>query len=111
MKTITVDGEKFVRQVDVKTALPKGDVTNPFMEVGKEYLVQTVTHYYTGRLLWVGQNEIAMEDVAWIVDTGRFHKFCQGEMANEVEPIGGPVVVGRGAIVAMFQRKVILEVK
>jgi len=111
MKTKTIDGEKFVRASDIKKKLPKGDSSNPYLEVGKEYFVQTVTQYYTGRLLWVGDKEICMEDVAWIADTGRFHKFCQGEMAKEVEPIGVPVVIGRGAIVSAFEREVILEVK
>jgi hypothetical protein len=41
-------------------------------EIGQSYLIRTVTHYYTGRLVAVDGNELLIEEAAWIADTGRF---------------------------------------
>jgi hypothetical protein len=107
---IVVEGEKYVKKSTikekVKLVIPKGKPDNPFMEIGMEYFIRTVTHYFTGRLIWVGEKEIALEDVAWIADTGRFNQFVKGETVNEVEPFpqGSKVIVGRGAIIDMVER-------
>lgn len=106
MKTINIDGVEYVKKSDVaRIVLPEGDKSNPFMVVGKDYFIRTVTHYFTGRLVWVGDKEIAIEDAAWIPDTGRFNEFVKGETVNEVEPFpAGVVIVGRGAIIDMCER-------
>ena len=113
MKTITIDGEKFVKLSDVPKMKPlEGDASNPYLIVGNDYFIQTVTHYYTGRLVWIGHQEIAVEQAAWIADTGRFHQFMSGEMANEVELYGnGTLLISRGSIVSMIKRKLIFESK
>ena len=68
-------------------------------KVGKAYLIRTVTHYYTGRLVLVTEKELELEDVAWIADTGRFYDcLVKGEL-KEIEPFTANVIVGRGAIV------------
>ncbi len=84
----------------------KVDVSNPYLEIGKDYFIRTVTHYFTGKLIWVGQQELALEDVAWIVDTGRFNEFVQGKTVNEVEPYpkSQVVLIGRGSIIDMTQK-------
>lgn len=111
MKEIKIDGEVFVRKSDIKEKtewkVPKGDTSNPFMEVGKNYFIRTVTNYFTGRLIWVGDKEMAFEDVAWIADTGRFNEFLEGKTVNEVEPYpkGSTVIIGRGALVDMTEIK------
>lgn len=91
----------------------KSDTSNPFMEVGGEYFIQTVTHYFTGRLIWVGVQELCFEDVCWIADTGRFHQFISGAEPNEAEPYkkGDKVIIGRGAMISMSPRGLILQVK
>jgi hypothetical protein len=117
MKMITVDGVEYVAKKDVKEKIqikaPEGDKSNPFMEVGKPYFIRTVTHYFTGRLIWVGEKEIALEDVCWIADTGRFHQFLASNTVNESEPFpkGTTVIVGRGSIIDMTEHKLILDVK
>ena len=70
----------------------------PFQK-GKNYLIRTVTHYYTGRLVAIFEKELVLEDAAWIADTGRFATALKSGNLNEVEPMEGPVVVGRGAII------------
>ena len=68
-------------------------------KIGEKYLIRTVTNYLTGRLVWVGEQELVMEDAAWIADTGRFSDAINKGTLGEVEPIGTPVIVGRGSIV------------
>ena len=108
IKKIKIDNEEYIRVADLpkpKVVAPHGDKSNPFMEVGKDYFIRTVTHYYTGRLIWVGEKEIVLEDAAWIADTGRFNDFVAGRSVNEVEPYPSqPVIIGRGAIIDMTEK-------
>lgn len=68
-------------------------------KIGEKYLIRTVTNYLTGRLVSVGSQELVIDDAAWIADTGRFADALKTGKLNEVEPIGSPVIVGRGSIV------------
>ncbi len=115
---ITIDGEVYMlkKSVKEKIRVPKGDQSNPFLEVGKVYFIRTVTHYFTGRLIWVGEKELALEDVAWIADTGRFNEFMKDKnKVNESEPFpeGSVVIIGRGSLIDMAEYKpsLILSVK
>ena len=74
-------------------------------EVGKAYLIRTVTMTLTGRLVAVTSQELALEDAAWIADTGRFADAVRTGQFNEVEPYpdGARVLVGRGAVVDAVQ--------
>jgi hypothetical protein len=72
---------------------------NHSFEVGKAYLIRTVTMYYTGRLAEVTETDLLLEDAAWIADTGRFHNVLETGSFNEVEPFVSPVIVSRGCIV------------
>jgi hypothetical protein len=69
--------------------------------IGKPFMIRTVTHIITGRLLAVTANEFVLTDAAWIADTGRYaHAVASGSF-NEVEPYpdGATVFVGRGALI------------
>ena len=79
-------------------------------QIGSNYLVETVTKYYLGRLVWVGPQELVLEDASWIADTGRYHEALRDGTAAEVEPCPEPVIVGRGAVVdAVLWRKALLR--
>lgn len=67
--------------------------------VGTAYLIRTVTHYLCGRLAWAGPQELVLEDAAWVADTGRYSDALSAGSLQEVEPIPGQVLVGRGAVV------------
>lgn len=76
-----------------------GDPDCPFI-LGKSYLIRTVTMIQTGRVCWIGEREIMLEDAAWIPGTGRFHEALKDpQVLDEVEPSALPCIVGRGAIV------------
>ena len=68
-------------------------------EVGKAYLIRTVTMYYTGRVVAVTDSDVVLEDAAWIADTGRYSNSLAEGSLNEVEPYPGRVAVCRGAMV------------
>lgn len=76
------------------------EIQSPYL-VGANYFIRTVTHYLTGKLVAVHDQELVLENAAWIADTGRFTQALQQEEFSEVEPFppGSPVIVGRGSIV------------
>ena len=59
---------------------------NHSFDVGKSYLIRSVTMYYTGRLASVTDTDLVLEDAAWIADTGRFATALKTGELNEVEP-------------------------
>ncbi len=68
-------------------------------QIGASYFIRTVTHYYTGRLVAVYENEIVLEDAAWIPDTGRYSNLFKTGRPEEVEPLDEPIIIGRKAII------------
>ena len=73
---------------------------NSAWEIGKNYLIRTVTMIDTGRLVAVTAQELVLEDAAWIADTGRFSDAVEKAEFGEVEPFpDGRVILGRGAII------------
>ena len=75
-------------------------------EVGKTYLIRTVTMIDTGRLVAVTPQELVLEDAAWIADTGRFADALTNAEFAEVEPFPpGRVIIGRGSIVDAVEIK------
>ena len=69
-------------------------------EIGRVYLIRTVTHIDTGRLVAVTPHELVIEDAAWIADTGRYADALKKAEFGEVEPYpDGIVIIGRGALI------------
>ena len=84
------------------SSLP-ADITGPW-EIGKNYLIRTVTMIDTGKLVAVGTNELVLENSAWIADTGRFTGALQSCNFSEVEPFPeGNLILGRGSIIDAIQ--------
>lgn len=80
---------------------------HPF-EVGKPYMLRTVTHIDVGRVKAVYPTEIVLTEAAWVADTGRFGEQWEksGEDAfDEVEvfPRSNDVIIGRGALIDATQ--------
>ena len=69
-------------------------------EVGKNYVIRTVTMIDVGKLIEVTDNELVLENASWIADTGRWNVFLKEGKYNESEPFpDGKVIVGRSAII------------
>lgn len=80
------------------TVAPGGVEPHPY-PVGKNVFIRTITMYYTGRIVRVTNQELILEDAAWIADCGRFSQSLTTGSLSEVEPFpAGEVIVSRGAI-------------
>lgn len=77
--------------------------TGPW-KLGDAYLFRTVTQIVIGRLTYVGEHELGVEDATWVADTGRFGEALRngGDTLNELEGTGGGGILGRGAIVDAY---------
>ncbi len=79
-------------------------VAETAFEIGKIYLIRTVTMIDTGKVVSVSDQEVVLEDAAWIADTGRFSDAIKKAEFREVEPFpDGKVILGRGAIIDAVQ--------
>lgn len=114
---VTLQGEVYVRKnssafpKESKTVKVKNVQNHPYT-LGKQWFVQTATHYFVGLLSDVTEGELILQDAAWVADTGRFNEFMKSGKPGELEPCNGPVVINRGAIIAsMPSPLVVIEVK
>jgi hypothetical protein len=85
----------------INQLLKGGDSTLSPYKIGENYLIRTVTNFYTGTIIKVAARELVLKEAAWIADTGRFMNAVKDGTLGEVEPYpdGEEVVIGRGAIV------------
>lgn len=74
------------------------DANSPF-EIGKAYLIRTVTHIDIGVVKSVGEKELVLSECSWIADTGRYHNAIKDGTLDEVEPYTNDVILGRGLII------------
>ena len=95
--TITIEGRTYQKVVPTPETAP--------WETGKCYLVRTVTHYILGRLVFVGPQELQMEDACWVADTGRFGECLKNGTLSEVEMLTVSPIIGRGSVVDAHEWK------
>lgn len=85
------------------------DIQQPF-EVGKEYLICTVTLYYVGRVKAAGFGWLVLEDASWVHWTGRLsvllrcRKFVGTEFTSRRPrtEFCGEVVLSTSAVVSAY---------
>ena len=94
---IEVDGVKFVRADSVNAEQVKK--REGAWMVGEKYIIRTVTMMQTGRLVYIDDKELILEDAAWIADSGRWSDALATGTLNEIEPFDDEVVIGRSAII------------
>jgi hypothetical protein len=103
INTIEINGIKYVREDSIQTnnlpAICMNELTGPW-QIGKVYLIRTVTMIDTGVLVGIGEKELVLEEAAWIADTGRFSDAIARAEFNEVEPFPkGRVIINRACII------------
>jgi hypothetical protein len=87
------------REIATLFSTAKKCTTHPF-EIGANYFLRTVTHHFTGKLVAVHEQELILEDAAWIADDGRFADAIREAKFSEVEPFpDGPVIIGRASLI------------
>lgn len=84
---------------DLKSLIGSGSGNICSFEVGKAYLIRSVTFYYTGRIKAITDSDIVLEKAAWIASIGRFYDCLKTGTFDEVEPFVEDVILPRGAIV------------
>lgn len=74
-------------------------------QIGKIYLIRTVTMINTGILVKVTSQELVLKDATWIADTSRFSDALTSCKFNEVEPFpdDAEVIIGRGSVIDAVQ--------
>ena len=101
-KTMMINDVEYVRKSDIQKVeySCKERKEGPW-EIGKSYLIRTVTMIQHGKLLDVTDKELVITDASWIADTGRFHDFMIGKcQPKEVEPFApGIVIINRAAVI------------
>ena len=72
----------------------------PFV-LNRNYFIRTVTHHHTGKLVAVHEQELVLENAAWIADDGRLTEALASGNFSEVEmfPAGSKVIIGRASII------------
>lgn len=83
----------------------------PF-EIGKAYLIRTVTYHQVGILKDIVGDFLIFKDASWVADSGRFSDCISNGSFNEVEYVG-PMMINKTAIVDAFpwENKVPKETK
>ena len=79
-------------------------------EIGKPYMIQTVTAFYKGILEKITSTEFVLTDCSWVADTGRFSEFAADEtdtIVKEEEPFPADmkVIISRSAMLCAYKRK------
>ena len=69
------------------------------LEIGRNYIVRTVTFHYTGKLKAIWDGWLVLSDAAWVADSGRWANALKDGTLNEVEPYVSEVVINRAAVV------------
>ena len=95
-ETINHDDKKYIRE-DLVTKQTVKERKGAWT-VGEKYIIRTVTMIQTGRLVYVDEHELVLEDAAWIADTGRWADALATGDLNEIEPFEDDAIVGRAAI-------------
>ena len=77
-------------------------INHPY-EIGKNYLIRTVTMIQVGKLLSVFDKELVLDDAAWVPNTGRFNEALKDGIessdSSEIELFKSKIIVGRGALI------------
>jgi hypothetical protein len=118
LKTIKLDNEEYIRKADVdalqkqQAKIKQTSQPHPYVK-GQLYHVETATKYYIGTCSDVTDQEIVLQDAAWVAHTGRLNAYLSGSAPTSLEPLNGPVFISRGAIVAVipYTRKIEIVVR
>jgi len=103
--------ERLIEKVLAEEVIEESGIDGPF-EIGKAYLIRTVTYHQVGILKEIQGDFLIFKDASWVADSGRFSDCISKGSFNEVEYVG-PIIINRTAIVDAFpwENKVPKETK
>ena len=112
MEKCNVDNLTYGQIKELKALLGSGVSGNqdhPF-EIGKKYLIRTVTMIQTGMIKAVRGKFLVLEQAAWIADTGRFSEALEDqEKMKEVEPFKNDAIVNMDTIIDATEITVLIR--
>src|SRR6185312_5220232 len=68
-------------------------------QMGKSYFIRTVTMHLVGKLKFISNKELVLENASWIADSGRFHDALKSGEFSEIEPFINDLIINRESIV------------
>ena len=101
-----------IKLIEAILSCNNNESSNDLWEIGKDYVIRTVTMIYIGKLEKVTEQELLLSDCAWIPETSRWNEFLTGKKPVEMEPYPNDVIIGRGAILdaTVYKEKLKREV-
>ncbi len=82
-----------------------------FYEIGKQYVLRTVTMIYVGTIKRETSTYFILKDAAWIAETSRWNQFVKGELPREMEPYADDVIVYKGAMLDATRPKIDFKIQ
>lgn len=101
LEDLTIKEAREIAKMFSAQSSPQSSQSSEAWEIGENYFIRTVTLYYTGKVSAVTENEIILENAAWIADTGRFTEAMKTGEFNEVEvyPKDTEVILNRSSMI------------
>ena len=108
LQKITLDDKVYVLESSIpsttETKVLELDGTECPYVIGQNYLIETCTKYFTGKLERVTDKELVISNAAWVADTGKYSTALATGDFSEVEmmPMECRPIISRGAIVTVI---------
>lgn len=99
IQELTIEGKVYVPKESLSSKVIELTGEESLWEIGKNYLIRTVTMIQLGKLKKVTDKELLLSDACWVADTGLFTDALKDGKLNEVEMFQRDVIVGRGGII------------
>jgi hypothetical protein len=97
IETIKINEIEYVRKDAVQTV--KVEPGEPLYQVGRSVVIRTVTYHYIGRITFVSDTELVLDNASWLAVSKRYSITLTTGEVDELEPFIDPVSLNRGAIV------------
>lgn len=105
IKTIKIDQTEYMRVSDAQALAKRQMKLKPLTKanaytVGDFVHIETVTKYFVGELVAISDEQMVLNNAAWVAHTGRPHEYFKGTKApTSLEPLGDGWIIERGSVV------------
>ena len=83
----------------LSAAFSGGVAPSHSLEVGRSYLIRTVTFYFVGEVRVVTDSDIVLDCSSTVYDTGRYGEALANGTLKELEFCGDGKIVSRGGVI------------
>lgn len=93
IRTVSLNNETFIHEEDAKKMYATIPVKpgKPVVEVGQTVIIRGIPFYYIGRITYVDDKRLVLENACWLADSGRWSEALQTGDINECEKYPDPV--------------------